>query len=166
MVPDRIPSSLRPKIQQRVNVFSVSVLEGTITSAMVFLMGYFFYFHFIFLYPFCFSLILMVCYMIVIIKMKINVLWEISVTASLSRAPQSFRTMDRWSRTEKFLRKGLLIAFDSRIWPVVTSRRKVVTETGRWTDGRTDRRISYDTQTFKSAFRGQSTLMISNKQIN
>ena len=55
------------------------------------------------------SLILIVFYMIVIIKMKINVLWEMSDTASLYRVPQTLRTMDRWSRTNKSLRKGLMI---------------------------------------------------------
>ena len=61
----------------------------------------------IFISPFYLSLILMVFNMIVIIKMKINVKWVMPVAASLSREPQTFRTMDRWSRTNKSLRKVL-----------------------------------------------------------
>ena len=41
--------------------------------------------------------------------MKINVIWELPVTASLFRAPKTFRTMDRRSRTNKYLRKCLVI---------------------------------------------------------
>ena len=72
-------------------------------------MGYFqfsFYFHFPLLFFFDFEGIF---HNIVIIKIKINVLWEIPVKASLSRAPQTFRTMDRWSSSNESLRKGLLI---------------------------------------------------------
>ena len=60
------------------------------------------------LFSFTPSLILIAFYMKVIIKIKINVLWEMPVTASLFRAPQTFRTMDRRSRTNKSLRKGLI----------------------------------------------------------
>ena len=43
--------------------------------------------------------------------MKINVLWKMPVTAMLFRAPQTFRTMDWRSHTNKSLRKGMLISF-------------------------------------------------------
>ena len=34
---------------------------------------------------------------------------KLLVTANLSRAPRTFRTIDRWARTNKFLIKGLVI---------------------------------------------------------
>ena len=55
-----------------------------------------FNFHLIFISPFCFSLFLMVFYMTLIIE--------------------TFRTMDRWSHTQKSLRKGLNVSFSKMIW--------------------------------------------------
>ena len=78
-------------------------------------MGYFqfsFYFHFPFLFFFDFDVILHDIELL-IIKMKINVPWEMPVTSTLSWAPQTFRTMDRWSGTNKSLRKGLAIGIVS-----------------------------------------------------
>ena len=59
-------------------------------------------------------------FMLVIIKMKANVLWEMPVTASLLRAPHTFRTMDRRSCTNKSLRKGLIIYIET---PMLLSSR-------------------------------------------
>ena len=50
-------------------------------------------------------------------KNEINVLWEMPVTVSLLRAPQTFRNIDRRSRTNKSLRKGLAITMQNRVLP-------------------------------------------------
>ena len=97
------------------SVIIVVFIEGNFSWNILF-------FCFISISTFCFSLTLMVfymyftrkIYMIVIIKIQINVLWEMPVTASLFRAPQSFRTMDWRSRTNKSLRKGLNITNEKK----------------------------------------------------